>query len=114
YRGLKQAKLPQLAPQRLRQIGRAAPDTVEVGWRILWVEIAPTLERAIGPGPHRHAFRIEHQFAAADAVLVDERADIEDALAAQDFALDHPVDRAAVGDFLGALGHHARGVKALG
>ena len=31
-----------------------------------------------------------------------------------DLAADHPVDRAAVENLLGALGHHARGVDVLG
>ena len=114
YRRLEQPEFAQFAAQRLRHVRRAARDPVEIGRRVLVLEIAPALERAIGPRPHRHAFRIEHQPAAADAVLVDERANIEDALAAKDFAADHPIDRAAAEDFLGALGHHAGGVEALG
>ena len=38
----------------------------------------------------------------------------EDALAAEDLAPDHPVERAAVEEFVGALRHHAGGVDVLG
>src|SRR5476651_1594086 len=55
----------------------------------------------------QHAFAVEHHAAAADAVFVGKRADVEDALAAGDLAADHPIKRAAIGQFLGTLGHHA-------
>src|SRR2546430_17275787 len=52
--------------------------------------------------------------AAADALLVDEWAHIEQPLPAHDLAADHPIERAAVAQLLGALGHHARPVHVLG
>src|SRR4029079_4341572 len=91
----------------------ATRDAVQIRRRVLLREITPTLERAIGPRPHGHAFRVEYELAAADAGFIDERADIQDALAAQDFAADHPEDRTAAQNFLGTLGPHAGGVEAL-
>ena len=83
HQGLEQPELAQLTAQRLGHVGRAARDAAQIGRRILGIEIAPALECAIRPRPHRHAFGIEHQPAAADAVLIDERADVEDALPAE-------------------------------
>src|SRR5262245_22675063 len=51
--------------------------------------------------------------AAADPFLVDERPHIDEPLPAHDLAADHPVERAAVAQLLGALGHHARPVHVL-
>src|SRR4029079_7326914 len=85
----------------------------KVGRRILIRKVAPALECAIRPRTHRHAFRVENEPAAADPLLIGERTNVEDALAAKDFAADHPVDRATAEDFFRALGHHARGVEAL-
>src|SRR6185437_14966231 len=62
----------------------------------------------------QYQFAVEHDATAADAVFVGERADVENALAAGDLAADHPIERAAVAELLGALGHHAGGVDVLG
>src|SRR6185437_3921338 len=48
------------------------------------------------------------------ALLVDERPHIDDAFAASDLALDDPIERTAVGEFLGTLGDHACRVDMLG
>jgi hypothetical protein len=44
---------------------------------------------------------------------VDEWLDIHEPLPAHHLAADHPVERAAVKQLVGALGHHARGVHVL-
>src|SRR5262249_48363562 len=51
--------------------------------------------------------------AAADPFLVDERPHIDEPLPAHDLAADHPVERAAIAQLVGALGHHARPVHVL-
>src|SRR5262249_15030178 len=54
------------------------------------------------------------QMAAADAFLVDEWPHVDEPLPAHDLAADHPVERAAVAQLVGALGHHACPVHVLG
>jgi hypothetical protein len=51
--------------------------------------------------------------ATADSFLVHKWANIEDALATHDLTADHPIERAAVAQFVRALGHHARAVHVL-
>src|SRR5262245_24710926 len=51
--------------------------------------------------------------AAADPFLVDEWPHIDEPLPAHDLAADHPIERAAVAQLVGALGHHARPVHVL-
>ena len=77
-------------------------------------EVTPALKGTEWTRLDQHHFRLEHQAAAADALLVDERTDAREALTAHDLAADHPVERAAVGEFVGALGHHPRRVDVLG
>ena len=72
-----QAEFAQLAAQRLGHVLGAARDAVEIGRRILGIEIAPALERALGPRLDRDHLGIEHQPAAADARLVDEGPDVD-------------------------------------
>jgi len=45
--------------------------------------------------------------------LSNERADLEDTLAAHHLAADDPIERAAVGQLIGAFRHHAGAVEAL-
>src|ERR1043166_8586013 len=104
----------QLAAQSLGHFAGAGRGAVEVLGRVLDGEIAPALERAVQPRLREHQLAVEHQAAAADAVLVDERQHGDDALAAQDLAADHPIERAARAQLVGALRHHARGVDVLG
>src|SRR6185437_1163922 len=73
----------------------------------------PALERRARARLDQLHFAVEHDLAAANAVLAGHRTDIEDLLAAGDLTLDHPEQRAAVGELLGALGQHARRVDAL-
>src|SRR3979411_2199587 len=88
--------------------------TVEVGRRVLGLQIAPALEGAERARLHQMNLAIHYQPAAPAAVLVGERADREQPLAAEDFALDDPEQRAAVGEFIGALRHHPGGGDVLG
>src|SRR5215472_3057946 len=108
-----QAQPAQLATQRLRHVLGARRGEVEVAWSIVLREIAPALERPIRPRLDQDELGLEHQMAAADALLVDEWAHIEEPLPAHDLAADHPIERAAVAQLLGALGHHARPVHVL-
>src|SRR5262245_36602421 len=101
-------ELAQLATQRLRHIFGAWRGAVEVARGVFGREIAPALERPPWPRLDQDELGLEHQMAAADAFLVDEP------LPAHDLAADHPVERAAVAQLVGALGHHARSVHVLG
>src|SRR5262249_49859576 len=109
-----EAELAQLATQRLRHILGTRRGAVEVAWGVFGREIAPALERPPRPRLDQDELRLEHQMAAADPLLVDEWPHIDEPLPAHDFAADHPVERAAVAQFIGALGHHARPVHVLG
>src|SRR5262249_60644069 len=51
---------------------------------------------------------------AARLFLGEERPTIDEPVPAHDLAADHPVERAAVAQLVGALGHHARPVHVLG
>ena len=52
--------------------------------------------------------------AARNALLVDERPNVDQPLAHRDIPLDHPIERPAVENIVAALGHHARRVLELG
>src|ERR1019366_1052735 len=98
--------------QQLRVVTQMAQD-LDLAVKVIGV---PTVREQDGLARARldqHQFAVEHHAAAADAVFVGERADVEDALAAADLAADHPKKRAAVGQLIGALGHHAGGVDVL-
>src|ERR1700681_4047047 len=112
--GSHQAELAQLAAQLLRHRRRAGRRLVEVARGVLHVEVAPALKGTERARRHQHDFGIEHDAAASDAVLVAKRPDGTDALAAHDLAADHPIERAAVGELVGALGHHAGAMYVLG
>ena len=51
--------------------------------------------------------------ATAHSLLVDEWANVEDALAAHDLTADHPIERAAVAQLVRAFGRHARAMHVL-
>src|SRR5262245_13065335 len=108
-----EAELAQLATQRLRHVLGTRRRAVEVARGVFDREIAPALERPIRPRLDQDELRLEHQMAAADPFLVDERPHIDEPLPAHDLAADHPVERAAVAQLVGALGHHARPVHVL-
>src|SRR5262245_57916684 len=86
---------------------------VEVAGSVLGCEIAPALERAPRARLDQDKLWLQHQVAAADPFLVDEWAHVDNALAAHDLTADHPIERAAVAQFVGALGHHTRPVHVL-
>src|SRR6185437_8959449 len=109
----KQPQLPQLPPHLLRHAGSARGGAGEIARRLLVLEIAPALERGARPRLDQLHLAIQHDLAAADAVLAGDRADIENFLAAGDLALDYPIERAAIGEFLGTLGQHAGRMDAL-
>src|SRR5262245_66128559 len=109
-----EAELAQLATQRLRHVLGTRRSAVEVARGVFDREIAPALERPIRPRLDQDELGLEHQMAAADAFLVDERPHVDEPLPAHDLAADHPVERAAVAQLVGALGHHARSVHVLG
>src|SRR5580704_2569059 len=108
-----QAEFAQLAAQLLGHRRCARCRLVKVARGVLHVEVAPALEGAERARRHQHDFGIEHDTAAPDAVLVAKRPDGADALAAHDLAADHPIERAAVGELVGALGHHAGAMDML-
>src|SRR5262245_5053860 len=108
-----EAELAQLATQRLRHVLGTRRSAVEVARGVFDREIAPALERPIRPRLDQDELGLEHQMAAADPFLVDERPHIDEPLPTRDLAADHPVERAAVAQLVGALGHHARPVHVL-
>src|SRR2546421_7325094 len=77
------------------------------------LEIAPALEGAERPRLHQHQLAVHHEAAAPDAILVGEWPDRQQPLAAEDLPPDHPVERASLDEFVGALRHHAGGVDVL-
>src|SRR5262245_58780507 len=111
--GLQEAELAQFATQRLRHVPRARRGAVEIARSILVREVAPALECAPRPRLDQDELRLQHQIAAADPALVDERAHVEEPLPAHYLAADHPVERAALAQLVGALGHHARAMQML-
>src|SRR5262249_16347160 len=54
------------------------------------------------------------QAATADAFLVAVGPDVAQRLTAHDLPADHPIERTAVEQLIGALGHHARDMNVLG
>src|SRR5205823_5140048 len=107
-------KFAQFAPHLLGHAARARRRAVEVARRILMLKIAPALEGAEWPRLHQHQLAVHHEATAPDAILIREWPDREQPLAAQDFAADHPIERATADEFVGALRHHPRGVDVLG
>src|SRR5262249_15277888 len=108
-----QAELAQLAAQAFRHVPEAGRGAIEIARRVLRLEIAPALERPERSRLDQHELGLEHQVAAADPLLVDERAYVQEPLSAQDLAANDPIERAAVGELLGALGHHPGAVHVL-
>ena len=113
-RGSHQAELAQLTAQRLGHGGGAFNHFIEIARSVLGSEITPALERAMGPRLDQYRFGVEHDPAASDPVFVAERAYRANTLPAHHLATDHPIERTAIGQLLGALGHHARAVDVLG
>ena len=87
---------------------------VEIARRVGRLQVPPALKRAIWAWRHQNHFGIEHKSAAPDTVLVAERPHGANGLPAHDLAANDPVERTAVGQFLGALGHHAGAVDVFG
>src|SRR5438067_2618024 len=112
-RSSQQSEIAELASQALRHPGGTGRRPVEVFRRALRLEIAPALKCPERPRLGEHQRRLEHQPAAADAVPVPERPQVEEPLTAQDLPADHPIERAAGDQLGGALGHHAGGMPML-
>src|SRR5262245_22961030 len=112
--GLQQPELAQLAPHRLGHVLGAGRGTLEIGRRVLGFEIAPPLKPPPWPRLDCHALGSEHQVTLADAAFVDIGAHRNELLPASHLATDHPVERAAVDELVGALGNHAGAMQVLG
>jgi hypothetical protein len=110
---LQQAEITQLATQPFRHVARARRNVIEIARRIGSRKIAPALEGSPRSRLDQRELRLKQHAAATHAVLVDERNDIEDALAADHLTADHPIERAARHQLGSALGHHAGGVDVL-
>ena len=82
---------------------------LEVGRGIGRLEVAPALERPVRCQHHGHQL-LRQADTAAGALLVGRRLQIDDRLAHLHEALDDPVERPAVEDFVTPLRHHARDV----
>jgi hypothetical protein len=61
-------------------------------------------------GRDADGFGVQHDAAAPDAIAALDLIKAQDALAAKDQPLEHPVERAAVQHLIGALGPHPRDV----
>ena len=96
---------------------RHAPGTgrhaVEVARGILDGKVPPALKRSPGARLHENELGLEHEKAPADAALVNERANIDQALPTHHFAADHPVERSTVAQLFRSLGHHAGSMHVL-
>jgi len=101
-----ESKLPELATERFRHVPGTGRGPVEVARDVLVPEIAPALERAPGSRLDQNELRLQHQMAAADAALVHEWPHVEEPLPTHHLAADHPIERAAVAQLVGAFGHH--------
>ena len=106
-------KLPQLPPQCFRHVPGARRGAVEVTRDVFVPEIAPALERPPGSRLDQNELRLQHQMAAADPALVHERSHVEEPLPTHHLPADHPIERAAVAQLVGALGDHPRPVHVL-
>src|SRR6476619_6149878 len=108
-----ESKLPELATERFRHVPGTGRGPVEVARDVLVPEIAPALERAPGSRLDQNELRLQHQMATADSALVHEWPHIEEPLPTHHLAADHPVERTAVAQLVGAFGHHPRLVHML-
>src|SRR5665647_222412 len=111
---LQQPQLAQFAPHLLGHLRGAGGCARQIARRLLGFEIAPALERRTRPRLDQLAFAVEHDLTAPDAVLAGGLADIENAFAAGDLALDDPEQRTTVLQLLGPFGQHARRVDVFG
>ena len=93
-------KRAQLFAHRPRHCVGLVVETLAVRRRVGRFEIAPALEGAAGLRPRGDELGVEHDAATARAVVPRLLAEIEHALPHQHEALDHPVERAAVEDFV--------------
>ncbi len=100
---------PRALNSRRRSSGMSAPAPAKrSGGASVGFQIAPALEGAAGAGGDRHDLVIQLQRAAAHAGGIDEILEADQPLPDGNLALDHPVERAAVQDFVGAAWPHAR------
>src|SRR3954462_15601041 len=106
-------KRPEFAAERFRHVAGTGRSAVEIPGNVIVPEIAPALERAPGPRLDQNELRLQHQMAAADSALVHEGPHIEEPLPTHHLAADHPIERAAVAQLVGAFGHHPRLVHVL-
>src|ERR1044072_7826252 len=83
------------------------------GRRLLGEEITPALKSAARARLDQLHLAVEDDAATADAVLVGERLDAEDALAAEPLAPDPPEQRAAVEQLIHPFRDHAGAVEAF-
>src|SRR6516165_2531985 len=113
HTALQETKLTQLAAQRFGHILSAGRGAIQVTRRIFALQIAPALKRPERAWLDQDWLRLEHQVAATDSISIGERPHIEDALPAHDLAADHPIERSAVAQLVGALRHHSRPVHVL-
>src|SRR5262245_33898340 len=95
-----QPERAQLFAHRPRHRVGLVVETLAVRRRVGRFEIAPALEGAAGLRPRRDELGVEHNATAAPAVVLHLLAEIEHALSHQHEALDHPIERSAVEDFI--------------
>src|ERR1041385_378378 len=94
-------------------MARARRSAVEVRRSLVGDQIAPALKGPVRAWLHQLDLAVEHDAAAADAVLVPERLNAQDALATKHLAADHPEQRTTVEQLIHPFRHHAGPVEAL-
>src|SRR5665213_822616 len=109
-----QSQLAQFAPHLFRHLGSAGGRARQIARRLFVYEIAPALKGRARARLDQNALAIEHDLTAPDTVFACGGSDIENTFAAGYLAADHPEQRAAIDQLLGALGQHARGVDVFG
>ncbi|CAH2404706.1 hypothetical protein MES5069_440084 [Mesorhizobium escarrei] len=110
---LEKAEIGKLAPEFRRHFDQSRFALAEIGRCVRRFQIPPALKGAARLPFSAHDRGIEHQVTAADTLVIGERTDFGDQLAALHIALDHPVEGTAIGDLGAARRHHAGGVVVL-
>src|ERR1043165_1589633 len=92
---------------------RAGRGAVEIRRGLVGDQVAPPLEGPVRARLNQLDLAVEHDAAAADAILVPEWLDAQNALAAKHLAADHPKERAAVEQLIHPFRDHTGAMKAF-
>jgi hypothetical protein len=110
---LHKAEFAQYPPHCFRHGSSTGRRLLQVARCVFCNQVAPALKCPMRPRLNQNDLGIKYKRAAPDPVLVAKWPDIEKPLTAGDFAADHPIKRAAIGEFPGTLRHHPRAMDVL-